>query len=105
MEIIKTKEAFDKVLMSNKDKVVIADFFAEWCGPCKALLPTLEKINDENDNILVVKVDVDDASELSAEYAVRSIPTLVYFKNGEKKAVSVGLNDKSSIIKKTEELD
>ena len=76
------KESFLKVT-SNKDKTLIIDFWAPWCGPCKALTPVLEELATEmSDSVEVYKVNVDDNTELAQEHGVQSIPTLLVFKNG-----------------------
>lgn len=69
-------------------ELVLVDFHATWCGPCKAIAPTLDKI--DNDVATVIKIDIEEAPELAAEYAVRTVPTLVAFKNGEKVDQRVG---------------
>ncbi|WP_294402744.1 thioredoxin [uncultured Clostridium sp.] len=70
-----------EVLMSNG--LVIVDFFATWCGPCKMLSPILEKISSENKNVKIVRIDVDDNPKVSKKYSIRSIPKLIFFKNGK----------------------
>lgn len=77
------EQSFDELI--NKD-LVLVDFFAEWCGPCKMLAPILENL----ENIDVVKIDVDECPELAKKYGVMSIPTLIIFKNGEIKSSQVG---------------
>ena len=72
---------FHEVLRSGG--LVIVDFAATWCGPCKMLSPVLEKIADENRNIKIVRIDVDDSPKVSMEYSIRSIPMLMFFKNGK----------------------
>lgn len=66
--------------------VVLVDFYADWCGPCKAMAPLLEKLDAANEDVTIVKVKTDDEPALSANFQVRSIPTLVLFVDGEEKA-------------------
>ena len=76
----------------TKNGVVLVDFFANWCGPCRMMAPILEDLKDEfGDSIEIYKVDVDDNEYLARQFSVMSIPTLVLFVNGEKKEKHVGL--------------
>jgi len=69
------------------DKPVLVDFWAEWCGPCKVIGPSLEEISDElADHVTIAKADLDDAPEAATKYGIRTIPNLVLFKNGEEVA-------------------
>ena len=76
-----------------KEGLTIVDFYAEWCGPCKMMGPVLETL----ENVNVIKVNVDSNEELSTEYRIMSIPTLVFFKDGEKKEEVVGFHSKEQI--------
>lgn len=67
----------------KKDKVVLVDFWAEWCGPCRMYGSTLEKFSEENPDVVIAKVNVDSAPEASAKYSIRNIPTTIVFKDGE----------------------
>lgn len=81
MEIIHGTEAQFNELIS--DGFVLVDFYATWCGPCKMLGPVLEEMSETRADIKIVKMDVDECSELSKKYAIMSVPTLMLFKNGE----------------------
>ncbi|MBO6108999.1 MAG: thioredoxin [Eubacterium sp.] len=95
--VVITSENFeDEVLKS--DKPVLADFWAEWCGPCKMLSPVVDEIAGENDEIKVVKVNVDDNQELAMQFKTMSIPTLIVFKDGKETNRSVGVISKSQIL-------
>ena len=96
MKHIETKEELVKVLDENPR--VIVDFFATWCGPCKMLSPILEQIDKENDDVVVVKVDTDQAEELAYEFKIMSIPTVVYFKNKQIVATEIGFRGKVDIL-------
>lgn len=87
-----------------KEWVVLVDFWAEWCGPCKQMLPILDAFaQDMGDKIKVAKVNVDEASDLAARYRVMSIPTLLVLKDGEVvEAPMVGVQDKATLTEKTE---
>ena len=99
MNIIKvSNENFEEEVL-NSDKVVLIDFFADWCGPCKMLSPIIEKISNENQNIKVVKINVDEAQDIAMKYQVMSIPTLVVIKDGEEVNRSVGLVSQADIEK------
>jgi len=82
--------------------VVVADFYADWCGPCQALEPMVERLAAETDAV-VAKVDVDAHQELAMEYGVRGVPTLVYFAGGEQADRTVGVPAESTLQSTVEE--
>ncbi|MEL7428467.1 MAG: thioredoxin [Pseudomonadota bacterium] len=83
----------------GSDVPVVVDFWAEWCGPCKMIGPSLEEISDEmGDKVKITKVNIDENPEIAAQYGVRSIPTLVMFKNGEPASMQVGAKPKTALV-------
>ena len=86
----------EKVLKS--DKPVLVDFWAEWCGPCKSIAPSLEEISNEmNDKLLVAKINIDENPKIAQEYNIRSIPALMLFKEGKKISEIMGALPKSNL--------
>ena len=99
MAKIATNTSFDELLQS--EKLVIVDFWATWCGPCRMLSPLLDEVEAEmEDKVVVVKVNVDDADEIAMRYRIMSIPTLLFFKNGAMVDRTVGAMPKSALVEK-----
>ena len=99
MAKIATNTSFDGLLES--EKLVIVDFWATWCGPCRMLSPLLDEVEEEMaDKIVVVKVNIDDAEEIAMRYRIMSIPTLIFFKNGQMVDRSVGAMPKNVLLDK-----
>lgn len=99
MELIITNENFDQIL--NSDPVVMVDFGATWCGPCKQLAPVVEEIAKEYEGrAAVCKADVEECDEITARFRIRNVPTVLFFKNGELKGKSVGSVPKGTLTDK-----
>lgn len=95
---------FDEEVLKSNCPVVV-DFWAEWCGPCKALAPVLEDVAKElGPKAKVVKVNVDDNHELSAQYGIRGIPTMIFFQGGVAKKTLVGNQPKHEIVQSLKDL-
>lgn len=90
------KTNFDLIL--NSEKTVLLDFYAEWCGPCRMVLPLVDQIAEENPQYLVCKINVDEEPELAQKFGVMTIPTLVVIKNGEVVNQSSGAKPKNQIL-------
>ena len=81
----------------NEEGVVVVDFFANWCGPCKMLAPILEELDNEMEEIKVVKVDIDQNPAIANHYGIQSIPTIKIFKNGKNVTTKVGFLPKGAL--------
>ena len=90
------KNNFSEVVSGSKP--VLLDFYADWCGPCRMVLPIVEEIAGERDDVIVAKINVDDEPELAERFGVFSIPTLVVMKNGEVVNKSSGARPKDQIL-------
>jgi thioredoxin 1 len=92
-----TTESFDQEVLQS-DKPVIVDFWAEWCGPCHAVSPVLDRIADERaEELKLVKVNIDEQPAIAQRYGVASIPTIILFKDGEPAAATIGAQPKGQI--------
>ena len=88
-------ENFDELIKEGK---TLVDFYAEWCGPCKMLGPVIEEVSNEVQDVKIVKVNVDEHSNIAQQYGVMSIPTIILFNNGNIVKQNVGFIPKENII-------
>jgi thioredoxin 1 len=89
-------ESFQDVV--KKDKLVLVDFYADWCGPCKQLSPILDEVsNDFAGKVTVAKANIDDSENSAQQYGIRGIPTMILFKDGKQVAMKVGVINKAQI--------
>ena len=99
MATIKIDESNFDAEVKNSDVPVVVDFWAEWCGPCKAIGPSLEEISDEMaGKVKITKLNIDENPDLAAQFGVRSIPTLVIMKNGEVVDMQAGAKPKNQLV-------
>ena len=93
-----TDESFENDVLKS-DIPIVVDFWAEWCGPCKQIGPTLEEISDEmSSDVIIAKHNIDNEPNTPTKYGIRGIPTMLLFKSGELKATKVGASTKSNIV-------
>ena len=103
MATIATNATFDELL--KDEKLVIVDFWAVWCGPCRMIAPILDQISEEMaDKVSVVKCNVYDCEDVAMRYRIMNIPTLLFFKNGEMVDRTVGAMPKAALVEKIESL-
>lgn len=92
---IRTEDEFDELLIDNEDKLIVVDFYASWCGPCKRIEPTIEEFAKKYDpKLLIIKVNVDDFDELTHEYEVKAMPTFKFIQKQKVVSTLVGSNEK-----------
>lgn len=92
-----TDQTFEQEVL-NSDMLVLVDFYADWCAPCRIFSPIVEEVAEENSNIKVVKVNVDESQATAIKYQIVSMPTLVVIKNGNEVTRSIGVISKSEIL-------
>lgn len=94
MIFLENEQDFFKLI---NNELVLVDFYATWCGPCRMISPLIDEIAEENTNLTVVKVDVDKYPNIATKYGIMSIPTLKVFKNGKEEKTSIGYIEKDAI--------
>ncbi len=92
-----TNENFDQTIAEG---VVVVDFWAPWCGPCKMISPIIDEVANDHNDVIVGKLNVDEYPELAGKHGVMSIPTLMFYKDGELKDTSIGVVSKNVIVNK-----
>lgn len=98
-EILNLNQSNFSTTIHNENKLILVDFWAEWCAPCKMLAPILEEISkDLEEKILICKVNLDENQDLASEFSIKSIPTLLLFENGKLKDTKVGLLSKMDLL-------
>lgn len=103
MSVKKIEEKEFKNLINNQEKKVIVDCYADWCGPCRMLSPIIDELAEEIDNCEFYKLNVDEAEEVSREYGIMTIPTILIFKEGNLENKSIGLKSKEELKSLIEE--
>lgn len=98
-----TNENFEKEILKS-DKLAVVDFHANWCGPCKMLGPVIDKLSEEREDVVVGKLNVDSNSDLAQKYRVRSIPTVIFMKDGEEVSRMTGANSIDAYNKQIDSL-
>lgn len=102
--VVITEENFSQEVKQS-DQLVMIDFWAGWCGPCKALAPIVDELADDYANeVKVAKLNVDEQSNLSRQFRVMSIPTVIFFKNGEEVDRMIGARGKEEFVEKIDHL-
>jgi thioredoxin 1 len=91
-----TESTFDEEVLQS-ERPVIVDFWAEWCGPCHAVAPVLDRIVEEHDDVKLVKVNIDEEQALAMRYGVQSIPLMILFKDGQPAGLAIGAKPKGML--------
>ena len=103
--VVEINDANFKEVVLGESKPVIVDFWAEWCGPCRSIVPLVHELSDEYDGrVLVCKMDIDSNSDVPTEYGIRSIPTILFFKDGKMVDRIVGAVPKTIIASKLQSI-
>lgn len=93
-----TDKSFEEEVLKS-DLPVLVDFWAEWCGPCKMLTPIIEQLSQElQSKVKILKMDIEENPETPSKYGIRSIPTLILFKEGKQADIKIGASEKKSIL-------
>jgi thioredoxin 1 len=100
--IIEVTDASFQAEVLESETPVLVDFWAPWCGPCRVIAPSLEEINGEQENLRVVKLNVDENQMIAARYEVMSLPTLIVFKNGQIAKKLIGALPKKRLVQELE---
>jgi thioredoxin 1 len=100
--IIQVTDASFQAEVLESETPVLVDFWAPWCGPCRVIAPSLEEINGEQENLRVVKLNVDENQVIAARYEVMSLPTLIVFKNGQIAKKLIGALPKKRLVQELE---
>ena len=98
MSVLKVTKAMFETELKTTDKVVMLDFYADWCGPCNMVAPLVAELAEENPDYCIGKVNVDDEPELANRFGIASIPTVLIFKNGKLAETSIGYREKEAIL-------
>ena len=99
MSVLKIEEKDFNKIIKNKDKKIIIDCYADWCGPCRMLSPIIDELESEINTCKFYKLNVDNAENISREYGIMSIPTILIFKDGELLEKTIGLKSKEELKK------
>jgi thioredoxin 1 len=100
--IIDVSDSSFQAEVLESDTAILVDFWAPWCGPCRVVAPALEEINDEREDVRVVKLNIDDNMQTAAQYQVLAIPTMILFRNGQEAARVQGAMPKNRIVQQLE---
>jgi thioredoxin 1 len=102
--MVKVNEGNFKELVLKSDKLVVVDFYADWCGPCKVLGPILEGLEPDNKDVSFVKVNIEEAPSITQKFGIRSVPTMFFIKDGEIQESLLGALPAPKIQEKIDEL-